>query len=255
MVEPPWAAVLFDLDGTLLELSMDKYLDLYLDGMAEHLSDVLDPAALPAWVEATVQAVVLDTRPEATNEEVFWRHFESLSGVDRSQLTAGIGSFHHGRLPGLAHLGSPAPGGRQAVDAARANSKYVALATQPLYPAAAIAERIRWAGLAPEEFNFITSFENMNTCKPWPQYYEAILHTLAVEDPGRVLMVGNDPILDMAAGRVGIRTFLLEPPPGRRPAMEVGWLSAAGQGGYNVVPTPTFCGQLADVPAVITGGP
>lgn len=254
-VEPKWEAVLFDLDGTLLELSMEQFLEQYLTGMAQELKDHLDPERLPEWVRATVQAVLLDTRPGLLNEEVFWEVFQRLSGADRDALVAGVEAFHRQRLPELSYLGEPAPGGRQAVEAARRYSRHLVLATQPLYPAAAIGERVRWAGLAPADFHLVTSMENMSACKPWVQYYQAIMDLVEVEDPGRVLMVGNDPILDMAAGSLGIRTYLLEPPPGKGPAMEVRWLAEAGFDHVTSVPQPTYCGRLEDVPAIISQGP
>lgn len=254
-MEAKWEAVLFDLDGTLLELSMEKFLEQYLTGMARELADHLDPEHLPGLVRAAVQAVLLDTRPDISNEEVFWEAFQQLSGVDKSRLMAGVVSFHERRLPELRHLAEPAPGGRQAVAAARRYSRRVVLATQPLYPAAAIGERVRWAGLAPADFHLVTSMENMCSCKPWAQYYQAILNLAGVADPRRVLMVGNDPILDMAAGSLGIRTFLLEPPPGKGPAMEVRWLAEAGFDRATQVPQPTYLGRLEDVPGVISQGP
>jgi len=254
-VEPKWDAVLFDLDGTLLELSMTQFLEQYLTGMAQELKDHLDPDRLPGWVQAAVRAVLLDTRPDISNEEVFWEAFRELSGADRNVIMAAVDSFHRRHLPALRHLAEPAPGARRAVDAARRYSRRLVLATQPLYPAAAIGERVRWAGLAPAEFHLITSMENMWACKPWVQYYQAILDLVGAGDPRRVLMVGNDPILDMAAGSLGIHTFLLEPPPGKGPAMEVRWLAEAGLEGVTAVPRPTYLGRLEDVPDIIKQGP
>lgn len=255
MAESGWQAILFDLDGTLLEVNMDRFLDEYLAGMAEELAPMVEPDSLPEIVQQIVRNVLLDTRPQYTNEEVFWQQFEALSGVGKQHLSPAVQAFHQRRLPQLAHLGEPAAGGRQAVNAARRGTDRLVLATQPLYPKAAIGERVRWAGLGPDEFNFITTFENMSTCKPWPQYYADILAALGVTDPSRVLMVGNDPILDMAAGSVGVQTFLLEPPSGLGVSMEVGWLEEAGFDQLAMVPQPTYQGLLQEVPAVIAKGP
>ena len=37
----------------------------------------------------------------------------------------------------------------------------VALATNPIFPEAAIKSRIRWAGLEPEDFELYTTYENI----------------------------------------------------------------------------------------------
>ena len=72
----------------------------------------------------------------------------------------------------------------------------------------ATASRIRWAGLTPEDFELITTYENIGCCKPNPAYYQEILRRLGAE-PGDCLMVGNDTGEDMIAETLGIKTFLL----------------------------------------------
>ena len=38
----------------------------------------------------------------------------------------------------------------------------VVLATNPIFPAIATESRMRWAGLAPEDFDYYTTYENQN---------------------------------------------------------------------------------------------
>ncbi len=84
----------------------------------------------------------------------------------------------------------------------------VALATNPIFPAIATESRTRWAGLQPEDFELITTYENIGYSKPNPEYYREILRRLDVK-PENVLMVGNDAIEDMAAREAGTEVFLL----------------------------------------------
>ena len=84
----------------------------------------------------------------------------------------------------------------------------VALATNPLFPRVATHSRIRWAGLEPEDFELVTTYESSRFCKPNLRYYEEILDQLQVQ-PGECLMVGNDADEDMVAERLGMRVFLL----------------------------------------------
>ena len=83
------------------------------------------------------------------------------------------------------------------------------LATNPLFPAIATRQRIRWAGLEPEDFQFVTTYENSRFCKPNPEYYRDLLDKLG-KDPESCLMVGNDVDEDMIPARaVGMEVFLL----------------------------------------------
>ena len=82
------------------------------------------------------------------------------------------------------------------------------LATNPLFPAIATESRICWAGLEPEMFEFITTYENSSTCKPNPAYYREILEKRGL-NPEECLMAGNDVGEDMIAESLGMEVFLL----------------------------------------------
>ncbi len=60
----------------------------------------------------------------------------------------------------------------------------------------------------PEDFEWITTYENSSYCKPNPAYYFEIMRKLDA-DPGECLMVGNDVTEDMAAKTIGMKVFLL----------------------------------------------
>jgi HAD superfamily hydrolase (TIGR01549 family) len=69
----------------------------------------------------------------------------------------------------------------------------VVIATNPMFPRAAVVERLRWAGLPAAEFAFdlITTYENMHTTKPHLAYYQEILREIGAA-ASEVLMVGDD---------------------------------------------------------------
>ena len=100
------------------------------------------------------------------------------------------------------------PAAAPAVREIRSLGYRVILATNPLFPAVATQSRIRWAGLEPEDFECITTYENARFCKPNPDYYREILGKLSL-DPGDCLMVGNDVDEDMVAETLGMKAFLL----------------------------------------------
>lgn len=83
-----------------------------------------------------------------------------------------------------------------------------ALATNPIFPAIATRERIRWAGLTESDFELITTYENIGVCKPNPDYFKEVAERIGVA-PEECLMVGNDVGDDMPAEKLGMRVFLL----------------------------------------------
>ena len=82
------------------------------------------------------------------------------------------------------------------------------LASNPLFPMPAQLNRIRWAGVDPEDFEVITSYEDSVYCKPNPMYYKALAGQLGVS-PEECLMIGNDAQEDMAAAEIGMKVFLM----------------------------------------------
>ena len=83
------------------------------------------------------------------------------------------------------------------------------LATNPLFPHTATDNRMRWAGLKPEDFSFYTTYENSRYCKPNPKYYEEILQKLNLK-PEECIMVGNDLEEDiLPTEKLGMQGFLL----------------------------------------------
>ena len=103
---------------------------------------------------------------------------------------------------------STAPAAAETVRALHAMGYRTVLATNPLFPPTATQSRIRWAGLIPEDFEFITTYDNSSFCKPNPDYYREILGKLNL-NAGECLMVGNDVNEDMIAQTLGMQVFLL----------------------------------------------
>ena len=100
------------------------------------------------------------------------------------------------------------PKAKETVDTLKKMGYKVALATNPIFPERATRWRINWAGLEPNDFEFYTTYENINCCKPNPAYFIEVAKRIGVR-PQECLMVGNDVSDDMPAAKVGMKVFLL----------------------------------------------
>ena len=200
--------ILFDLDGTLLPMDQDIFLKAYLGGLAKKgAAHGYDAAVLPKQIMAGTYAMVKNDG-SATNEEVFWNAFSSLCGRDAKQDIAIFDEFYRNEFQDVKHACGFDPRAAEAIREIRQLGYRVALATNPLFPAIATQSRARWAGLNPEDFDLITTYETSRHSKPNPDYYRDVADALGVKAE-ECVMVGNDVDEDMIARNLGMQIFLL----------------------------------------------
>ena len=97
----------------------------------------------------------------------------------------------------------------ECIDILKEKGYQLVVATNPVFPEIAVYERLGWAGLNPEDFSYITTYENSCFAKPNIDYYKFLLKMLD-KDSEDCLMVGNDVHEDMVARNIGIDVFLIE---------------------------------------------
>ena len=201
-------AILFDLDGTLLPMDQEVFVRDYLGRMAAFLAPHgYDPQSLIKAVWAGTGAMVKNDG-KALNEDVFWYVFNSILDRDAKQDLALFEEFYRTEFQKAKDSCGFNPAAVEAIRQIKDMGYRLILATNPLFPAIATYSRARWAGLNPEDFELVTTYENSRFCKPNPDYYREILGKIAL-DGSQCLMVGNDVGEDMIAGTLGMKTFLL----------------------------------------------
>jgi len=205
------AAVLFDLDGTLLDIDINSFLDDYFGALGPVVALVLEEGVDPSFGLNAVLAgtsAMVEPHPGLTNQVVFNRHFRSLTGadLDLEKFAMPFERFYAEVFPTLRKAIGPRDGARDVVQTALDLGLKVAIATNPIFPLSAIRERMRWAGVDDLAVDLVTSYENMKATKPLPTYFTQTASLLGVEKAD-CLMVGDDRGLDMGAADVGMRTF------------------------------------------------
>lgn len=136
--------------------------------------------------------------PEKTLNIVFDEYFYSIIGINRSEIKKEIDLFYDEVFPKLKYLTKQRPDAIEFVKKAFEKNYKIVIATNPLFPLKAIQHRLRWAGLAPEDYPYtlITSYETSHFTKENNSYFPEILGKLGwSEDP--VIMVGNDMKMDI----------------------------------------------------------
>ena len=200
--------VMFDLDGTLLPMDMEEFTGGYFKLLARK--------AAPYGYEAEKlvksiwhgTAAMVKNDGSCRNEEAFWKDFAGIYGEEALKDKGLFDEFYAKEFRDARQFTGYNPKAAETAQWIKEQGLRIALATNPLFPSVATETRIRWTGLAPEDFEFFTTYENIGYCKPNPDYYREVLKRagLAAED---CLMVGNDVGEDMVAGDLGMKVFLL----------------------------------------------
>ena len=201
--------ILFDLDGTLHGMDLDRFAKAYFTSLiADFARHGFSPDGAKIALDEAFHGMMAN-RGERTNEQLFIDCFTAHCGEEyRKRSEAIAAEYYATAFDSLAPLCTPFREARAILDRVHALGIPAVLATNPIFPRAATLRRIAWAGLVPEDFTLITTYEEFSHTKPNLDYYRTILARIGAA-PEECMMVGNDAIEDMAAAELGMRVFLL----------------------------------------------
>lgn len=211
--------LLLDLDNTLLGNEIDHFLPVYLQRLSQNFPQWRPEEFIKKLLNAT-QAMVKKNSPRQTLEECFDEVFYPSLRVEKKDLIADLTAFYANEFPKLQPTTQLRPAAKVLVEQAFSAGYQVVVATNPIFPRAAIEHRLAWAGLPVERYPFdlVTSFERLHFSKPHPAYYAEMFAQLGCpENP--VLMVGDSLQEDLIpSAQLGIPGFLIRTPGQEPPA-------------------------------------
>ncbi|MGQ9780134.1 MAG: HAD family hydrolase [Bacillota bacterium] len=200
--------VLFDLDGTLVNLDIEFFLHRYVEALAPRFAHLVSPAVFVRELFRWSQAMVENEDPSLTNLEVFWRGFSAAVGVERAVLEPIFTDFYSHDFPRLRPEGAKNPAARRLLETLVKKGYTIVIATNPIFPRRAIVERLSWTECADLPYAYITCGEEMHFCKPNPGFFREVLEKIG-RRPEECLMVGNDMEEDMIAQKLGFFTAFI----------------------------------------------
>jgi len=201
-------AVLFDLDGTFLPMDQEDFIKAYFSSLAKKLvpygynPDTFVPAI---W---TGTKAMMKNDGSRTNEEAFWQTFAGILGEHVRKDEPLFREYYNNEFNAVKDICGFCPKAADVIKATKAKGFKAVLATNPLFPEIATQNRIKWAGLCPDDFELYTTYEDYSWCKPSLEYYRQILDKIGLKGE-ECAMVGNDVDEDMVAAKLGMKTFLL----------------------------------------------
>ena len=201
-------AVLFDLDGTLLPMNQNDFIRGYLGLLAKKLAPLgYESQKFLDSMRTGVRAVMLNDG-SMRNEELFWKVFGGCYKHDVRKDEPVFEEFYNNEFHQAKAFCGENPGVKEMIEDLRKRGKKVVLATSPFFPAIATRNRMGWVGLAPEDFDYVTTYENCSFTKPNKNYYEGVLEVIGCKAE-ECLMIGNDVSDDMVTEEMGMQVFLL----------------------------------------------
>ena len=200
--------VMFDLDGTLLPMDQDLFVKTYFGLLSKKMSNYgYEPKSFIENVWKGTYMMIKNDGKE-TNESVFWKCLLSVYGENCLKDLPLFDEFYEKEFLSVRDVCGFSEKSAEIVRYLKSQGFRVVLATNPVFPAVATENRCRWAGLEPDEFEIVTTYENSSYCKPNPLYFSEIISKLGVA-PEECLMVGNDFSEDGAAAKIGASVFIL----------------------------------------------
>ena len=199
--------ILFDLDGTLLSIDMKEFEEIYYTSLSNAFKSIIAPDNFMAILYSSVKAMVKN-KEKRTNEEVFMSAMKEHVGEELPAFQKHFIHYYENDFSVLRDAVNKNTDMLEALEILKEKGYELVIATNPLFPKFAIDQRIQWAELVHEDFSHITYFEDSHYCKPNVEYYSEILETIG-KNPQECMMVGNDAEEDLAAGALGITTYLI----------------------------------------------
>ena len=145
------SAVLFDLDGTLLDIDLDLFLREYFAALGPVVAEVVPGLTAEQGLAAVIGGTEAMSLPHTgiTNRDEFNARFHALTNadLDLEEFALPFERFYREVFPGLRRDFGPMPGARRAVQTSLELGLRVAIATNPIFPRSAVDERMRWAGI------------------------------------------------------------------------------------------------------------
>ena len=200
--------ILFDLDGTLLPMDQDEFTKVYMKTICSHMiQHGFEPHELASAIWTGFKKMVVNNS-DKTNEDVFWGSFAESFGSDVINKKPLFDAFYLNEFNSISTVCGKSEKAADTINLLKNRGYNLILATIPAFPLTAIENRLNWAGINPNDFSYITSYENSTRCKPNYLYYTEIAEKNGL-DPAECLMVGNNADEDMSAEKAGMKCFLM----------------------------------------------
>ena len=200
--------VLFDLDGTLLPMDQDYFTVCFFNELSSYMEKI--GYERKPFQEAMLAAInaMKENDGKKTNEKIFYEVLIKRFGNRFLTDAKYFDDFNRTDFNNVQKYVGFTPRAQETVKKVKASGAKIVLASNPIFSVDGQKARMRWAGVNPDDFDYITCAENSSFCKPKLGYYKEILQKLGANPPDCV-MIGNDTTDDTTSVEAGMKFFLI----------------------------------------------
>ena len=202
--------IMSDLDNTLLPIyTQERFVEVWFRDVSKKFAqNGMEPAKALEGVSRGIRAMIYNDGSKK-NIEVFYDKVFEISGYTERDIAPVMYDYYTTTFENVYDLTLPNPHAVRIAELMREKARYAVIATMPVFTIEAVENRMKWVGLKPDMFDFITTAETSSYSKPNPLYFQEILDRFGVK-PDEALMIGNDVREDMQpCAELGIDVFLV----------------------------------------------
>ncbi len=200
-------AVFFDLDGTLLSLDMEQFTKMYFS-LVEQCGFYSLFGKNGKMVFGSGIHAILNNDGAMLNRDIFLKVVSEASGTDPAAILEHMDAFYVNEFPKIHGCARSDARAVETVRILKEKGYRLILSTNPIFPSSATNVRIEWAGLSPDDFEYVSYYDNSHYCKPNLEYFKEILDRTGLS-AADCYVVGNDVREDMGAVALGFEGFLV----------------------------------------------
>lgn len=189
-------SILFDLDDTLLQTNIDVFLPAYFQALGNSLPHVGSHKEIAQQILTAVHQMEANRDPGRMLDDVFSENFYPPLGTTEAACLPFLKQFYREEFSKLRKETHPQPAASPLIHWCQQQGFQIVIATNPLFPETASLQRTAWAGLEPQDFTFISTYDHFHFTKPNLTYYAECLGRLGWPE-GPAVMVGDSLTLDI----------------------------------------------------------
>ena len=201
--------LLFDLDGTLLDMDEEAFVPLYMKSVAKAMAKYgLDPQKMIQALKAGSEAMFNNNGPEL-NRDVLFKIMSDTFGFDIREYEDRFDDYYRTTFDEAAVTTHPKEGMEELLKHWKDLGYRLVLASNPVFPVSAMEERLKWAGIDPKLFDDISSYSTSTCSKRSPNFFMETAKRLGVT-PEECMMIGNSVDEDGQAENACMQFWLQE---------------------------------------------
>lgn len=202
--------IFFDLDATLVPYVQAELTDAYFGDLHKFAAEKLGSSAAERFDDAAMKGFHAMKQNDGSipNIQLFRNVFYQEWKDFPFDVETFYEEFYNGPFDAIKRIVHFRGNEKHLLHSLHKKGYKLVCATNPVFPLSANRRRMVWAGITPEDFDYITNFDNCHYCKPSVGYFKEAAAAVG-SPPELCLMVGNDTVDDMGALDAGMQVILI----------------------------------------------